>query len=100
MANKFFEEMPLSSGDTKWIIELDRYERDNLLALINAIGWPSSHALRSIPPPYKRRVMPDPALAEYNSGDWVGQIGWKLARSDNEIEIDEHDNPNYVRGER
>lgn len=87
---KFFEEMPLSSGDTKWIIELDRYERDNLLSLINAIGWP---------PPYNefsRVVMPDPALAPYNSGDWVGQIGWKLKRSDGEVEIDEQDSPNYI----
>ena len=93
MANKFFEEMPLSSGDTKWIIELDRYERDNLLALINAIGWPSNIGVYRA---HRRRVMPDPKLIEYNSGDWVGQIGCKLMRSDNEIEIDGADNPDYI----
>jgi hypothetical protein len=91
MTNSFFKEMPLSSGDTKWIIELDRYERDNLLALINAIGWPAPYN------EFSNRVKPDPALAAYNSGDWVGQIGMKLMRSDGEIVIDEQDQPNYIR---
>jgi hypothetical protein len=90
MTNSFFKEMPLSSGDTKWIIELNRYERDNLLALINAIGWPAVYGQ------HVRVVMPDPAIAAYNSGDWVGQIGMKLMRSDGEIVIDEQDKPNYV----
>jgi hypothetical protein len=56
-----------------WIICLNRYERDNLLALINAIGFPWD-------PKHPDRVVPtDSTLHSWNSGDWVGMIGYKLA---------------------
>lgn len=76
---------PLVSGttdDKTWTITLSRYHRDNLVALFNAIGYPWSnrHA--------------DPAMAEWNTGDWVGEIPMMLARTDGSMLVDEKDSPN------
>ena len=46
-----------------WNLHLDRYERDNLLMLLQVI--------------MSSEVKP---LDILNTGDWVGQIRWKLSR--------------------
>lgn len=51
-----------------WVLVLSRYERDNLLHLLNAVGWPANN-------PHA-----DVALRTYNSGDWVGMVAGKLAK--------------------
>jgi hypothetical protein len=43
-----------------WVIELNRYHRDNLIWLFNAIGYPSGNGI----PPFNFA----------NTGDWVGEI--------------------------
>ena len=71
-----------SHQDEQWLIKLNRYERDNLLALINAIGWPAPWRLEK-----ERRVRPDPNLGPWHSGDWMGQIGNKLQRRSEERRV-------------
>ena len=72
---------PATKDDKEWTVKLDRYERDNLLALLNAIGYPYPKAQRI------------EALAPLNNGDWVGQIALKLKRRDGSYVIDEQDHP-------
>lgn len=71
-----------------WTLTLSRYQRDNLLLLLNAVGYPfgnEHHDLR---------------LDEYNSGDWVGEIALMLAKVSYEASavpsytIDKGDSPN------
>lgn len=50
----------------EWTLTLNRYQRDNLLWLLNCIGYPSG--LNTVLPMH---------LA--NTGDWVGELAWKLA---------------------
>lgn len=64
------------TDDDTWVITLDKYERDNILALLNAIGYPGAS---SDEPGIVGRVRIDPALSRWNSGDWVGQVAWKLS---------------------
>lgn len=71
-----------TEDDREWNLTLDRYERDNLLALLNALGYP-----------YPRAERID-ALAPLNNGDWVGQIALKLMRTDGSYVIDSEDRPN------
>lgn len=53
----------MSDKSTTFTIELDRYERDNLLALLHMI--------------YRGHGGP---LSSLSTGDWAGQIYWKLDR--------------------
>lgn len=48
-----------------WVLVLDRYQRDNLLSLINTLGFP-----------YSNPIEPFNIL---NSGDWVGELAIMLA---------------------
>lgn len=68
-----------NENDKTWIIRLNRYERDNLLLLLNIIGYGDKGLS-----PFNR----------LNNGDWVGQIALKLERRDGSITIDEEDHPN------
>jgi hypothetical protein len=79
-------------NDEVWIVHLSRYHRDNLVRLLNAVGWPFY-----LPGQYPK-VSPliDPALSYWNSGDWVGEIALKLARLDGSSSIDAGDNPNVI----
>lgn len=53
-----------------WILVLSRYQRDNLLWLLHACGFPST----AIEPFH---------LA--NTGDWLGEIAWMLAKDSSQI---------------
>ena len=73
-----------------WTLTLNRYQRDNLLLLLNAVGYPG-HDNPHI----------DPVLELYANGDWVGEIAWMLAKASLDdtdtsvsIVIDEDDHPN------
>lgn len=63
-------ELPPSAAAHRcvWTLQLNKYQRDNLLWLINACGWPGG-----VP------VMP---FGFANTGDWLGEIGWMLAKQD------------------
>lgn len=51
------------TDNESWVLALSRYERDNLLHLLQAVEGA------------------DGSLHRYNSGDWVGMVGYKLADS-------------------
>ena len=59
-----------------WIVELNEYQRDNLLQLLNWIGWPWSEGM-------------EPLTLLY-TGDWVGEIGEQLTGPKCERVIDEN----------
>lgn len=61
-----------------WVIELNRYHRDNLVSLLNAVGYPDGNAVE----PFNFA----------NSGDWVGEIHNMLTRPDGAV--DAPDRPN------
>lgn len=73
-----------------WTLTLNRYQRDNLLWLLNRIGYPYNNEWR------------DPELARLNSGDWVGELvlslakveRWEDGRPVTVMVIDENDHPN------
>lgn len=65
-----------------WVIELNKYHRDNLLWLFNAIGYP-----------YGQKVEPFNCA---NSGDWVGEIPQMLCKPNQGPELDDNDIPNYT----
>lgn len=48
----------------RWVLVLDRHQRDNLLSLINIVGFPHS----GLPP-----------FDVLNSGDWLAEIAHMLA---------------------
>ena len=52
--------MTEEAGEETFVLQMDRYERDNLLALLHLIF----------------REKEGPPLA---NGDWAGQLYWKLA---------------------
>ena len=54
----------------QWTITLNKYQRDNLLWLIMAMGYPAG----SVEMERWRR----PELAGCHNGDWVGQLYWML----------------------
>ena len=79
-------------NDEVWVVYLSRYHRDNLVRLLNAVGWPYT-----IPEKYPEpSPLIDPALSYWNSGDWVGEIALKLARLDGSSTIDDRDHPNAI----
>lgn len=74
-----------------WTLTLNRYQRDNLLWLLNAVGYP-----------WDERVEP---FTIANTGDWVGEIVQMLGKINQfdshsgHYAIDEADNPNVSRTE-
>lgn len=74
--------MSFTDNDQIWSIPLNRYERDNLLFLLNAIGYGAK---------------PIKPFGVFNTGDWVGQVALKLRRQDGSYSIDENDRPNASR---
>jgi hypothetical protein len=72
-----------------YTLVLDKYERDNLLLLLNLVGCPNTEALTPF------NLM--------NTGDWVCQITRKLvpdAQTAQDLIVDvEKDNPNISRAE-
>jgi len=73
------------SVQKRWSLDLTKYERDNLLQLLNLIGFPIT-----------TQVKPFEIL---NTGDWVGSIGSKLVRGNktSDCEIKPTDRPNKSR---
>ena len=71
-----------TTDDQTWTITLNRYHRDNLIKLFNAIGYP-----------WGNRFAEDD-MRSWNTGDWVGEIPMMLARTDGSMVIDAKDNPN------
>jgi hypothetical protein len=72
----------------QWTLTLNKYQRDNLLWLINACGWPYFYTKDNAVEPF--------TLA--NTGDWIGEIGWMLADPDMTPKVEpfirEGDRPN------
>lgn len=71
-----------------WTLTLSRYQRDNLLLLLNVCGYPSD----------EMAVEPFTLM---NNGDWIGEIVWALEkgpagnlRGARTAVIDEDDHPN------
>ena len=65
-----------------WTIRLNKYQRDNLVWLFNAIGYPGSA---------------DGGVAPFtlaNTGDWVGEVPNMLAKPGKSAVLDENDRPN------
>jgi hypothetical protein len=72
-------------SEKRWTLTLNKYQRDNLLWLINAVGWPYT--------PGKVESIGPFGLA--NTGDWIGEIGWMLKDDDDMLPVlDEADRPN------
>lgn len=70
---------PHSDGEM-WVIQLNKYHRDNLLWLLNAVGYPHG---KSVEPFH---------LA--NTGDWNGEIPQMLAKPGGDCVLDKDDRPN------
>ena len=54
-------------GPTEWTITLDRYQRNNLLLLLNVCGYPNGCGVEPF------------TLA--NTGDWLGEIALMLSKN-------------------
>ena len=65
---------------TTWTLTLNKYQRDNLLWLINACGWP--WGVHTVSP-----------FGCANTGDWIGEVGWMLAKEGKEPLLDENGSP-------
>ena len=63
-----------------WVIELNRYHRDNLIWLFNAIGYPHGNGVEP--------------FTMANSGDWVGEIPNMLSKPGKDCVLEEGDRPN------
>lgn len=71
-------------GEPKyWTIRLNKYQRDNLVWLFNAIGYPNSASEPGVEP-----------FTLANTGDWVGEIPNMLAKPGQSCVLDEKDQPN------
>lgn len=70
-----------------WTLTLNRYQRNNLLLLLNTCGYPYGN-------PHYRESM------DFNTGDWIGEIANMLAKIENEYSlastnvINDHDRVN------
>jgi hypothetical protein len=73
---------PWPDPEPSWKTTFSKYERDNLLFLLNMIGYP-----------YTEAVEPFNLL---NNGDWLGQIVQKLKGPNGEIVIGPNDYCNAV----
>lgn len=71
--------MSFTEDDRIWSIPLDRYERDNLVSLLNAVAV---------------GTYPENPFRSANTGDWVMQVLFKLRRRDNQYALDDNDRPN------
>lgn len=71
--------MSFTTDDRIWAIPLDRYERDNLVALLTAVAGRNEY---------------NNPFSSANNGDWVLQILQKLRRRDNSIYLADDDRPN------
>jgi hypothetical protein len=67
----------------EWVLRLNKYQRDNLLWLLNACGY-GNHSLVVQP------------FTCANSGDWLGEIASMLAKPGKKCEIDADDQPNMT----
>lgn len=65
--------MEQERGSNQYIIKLNKYQRDNLLMLLHAMGWHIQH----------RKADPIEPFTLANTGDWVAEIGWMLSNTDN-----------------
>lgn len=65
-----------------WTLNLNRYQRDNLLWLLNACGYP--HGNPSVAPPF----------TSANTGDWIGEVTQMLAHPGKSPVIGPNDHPN------
>lgn len=63
-----------------WVIELNRYHRDNLIWLFNAIGYPHGNGVEP--------------FTMANSGDWAGEIPNMLCKPGKDCVLDKDDRPN------
>lgn len=70
------------ASDT-WVIELNRYHRDNLVWLFNAIGYPYNQDGQA------QAIEP---FNFANTGDWVGEIHNMLAKTDGILATSVHPN--------
>lgn len=62
-------------SDTRWVLVLNKYQRDNLVYLLHSIGYPAAtHS-------HNERMAPETAVGNFNTGDWVGEIYWMVASS-------------------
>lgn len=71
----------------EWTLVLDQYQRDNLLWLINAIGFPGSDRHGNI----VKSVEP---LGFCNTDDWLGEVGNALAYPGEDPVLGQNDHPN------
>lgn len=63
----------IGPGNERWTVTLDRYERNNLMLLLEVCGY--YH--------YNRKREENPSVEPFtlmNTGDWLGQVFWKLQR--------------------
>jgi len=67
-------------GSQTWVIELNKYHRDNLLWLFNVCGYPWGHGV-------------DP-FTFANTGDWAGEIPNMLSKPGQNCLLDQEDYPN------
>lgn len=68
-------------SEKKWTLVLNKYQRDNLLWLINACGWPGGNCVE----PFHFA----------STGDWIGEIGWMLKDDEQAMpQITQEDRPN------
>lgn len=79
-----WQAQPHMTPPETWTLTLNRYQRDNLLRLIQDV-------MEGHPRPVSR----------YNTGDWVGEIRWMLGKTSTSSEkpvlsIDEFDRPNPI----
>jgi len=72
-----------------WVLVLNRYQRDNLLWLLNAIGYPWDAG-------------PVEPFTLANTGDWVGELALGLMKMEDlkrSMTIDSNDKPNMSKDE-
>lgn len=55
-------------SDDRWHLTLNRYQRDNLLELFHACGYPAGGG-----------NVPERVLTGLHTGDWMGELYWQLA---------------------
>lgn len=83
-----YQAQPHMTPPDVWTLTLNRYQRDNLLRLVQDVIEGASRP-----------------VSRYNTGDWVGEIRWMLGKKNTPsygpvveqvFSIDEHDRPNPI----